>query len=99
MYQASTAVHEVCPRDTDTVSLAMGSYVFFLCLPAESNQMNSMGSGSAMMAGLTPPHPYPPIGQLTHPYEQQQPGKEINKYASLKAVGERLVLILRLVNV
>lgn len=55
----------------------------------QGNQMNSVGPGSAIMAGLTQPHPYPSLGQLTHPYDQQQPGKELNKYASLKAVAEK----------
>lgn len=31
---------------------------------------------------------YPTLGQVSHTYEQPQPVKEINKYASLKAVGK-----------
>ncbi|KAK6311678.1 hypothetical protein J4Q44_G00173420 [Coregonus suidteri] len=57
----------------------------------EANQMNSVGPGSSLMPGLgSPPHPYPSLGQITSPYEQQQPGKELNKYTSLKAVAEKV---------
>uniref|UniRef100_A0A8C6SAN4 Shisa family member 9a n=1 Tax=Neogobius melanostomus TaxID=47308 RepID=A0A8C6SAN4_9GOBI len=39
-----------------------------------------------------PQQPYPALGQLAHIYEQQQqpqqPNKDLNKYASLKAVGD-----------
>ncbi|XP_029481343.1 protein shisa-9B-like [Oncorhynchus nerka] len=57
----------------------------------QANQMNSVGPGSSLMPGLgSPPHPYPSLGQITSPYEQQQPGKELNKYASLKAVAEKV---------
>ncbi|XP_076155119.1 protein shisa-9A [Alosa pseudoharengus] len=34
-------------------------------------------------------HPYPVLSQIAPMYEQQQPGKELNKYASLKAVADR----------
>ncbi|KAI5280999.1 Protein Shisa-9 [Manis pentadactyla] len=30
------------------------------------------------------PHSYPSLGQISNPYDQQPPGKELNKYASLK---------------
>ncbi|XP_069876426.1 protein shisa-9-like [Dipodomys merriami] len=33
------------------------------------------------------PHSYPNLGHISNPYEQPPPGKELNKYASLKAVG------------
>ncbi|XP_055032619.1 protein shisa-9A [Misgurnus anguillicaudatus] len=33
--------------------------------------------------------PYPALSQLSHVYEQQHPGKEVNKYASLKAVADK----------
>uniref|UniRef100_A0A4W5JB16 Shisa family member 9a n=1 Tax=Hucho hucho TaxID=62062 RepID=A0A4W5JB16_9TELE len=35
------------------------------------------------------PRPYPALSQLAHVYEQQQPGKELNKYASLKLVAAK----------
>lgn len=34
--------------------------------------------------------PYPAVGHLTSPYEQQKPVKDLNKYATLKAVGKNL---------
>uniref|UniRef100_A0A8B9KT88 Shisa family member 9b n=1 Tax=Astyanax mexicanus TaxID=7994 RepID=A0A8B9KT88_ASTMX len=53
----------------------------------KGTQMNNVGPGSALMQAMTP---YPPLGQVSHAYEQQpQPGKELNKYASLKAVAEK----------
>ncbi|KAL0992856.1 hypothetical protein UPYG_G00100200 [Umbra pygmaea] len=56
----------------------------------QANQMNSVGPGSALMQGLgSPTQPYPSLGQITSPYEQQQSGKELNKYASLKAVADK----------
>jgi len=50
--------------------------------------MNSVGSGSSLMQAMTQ---YPSLGQVpvAHPYEPSQAGKELNKYASLKAVGKR----------
>ncbi|GAA6077269.1 protein shisa-9A isoform X1 [Tachysurus ichikawai] len=56
----------------------------YLHLPEqEGTQMHNMSHA----------HPYPVLSQLAHVYEQQQqqqqqPGKELNKYASLKAVGK-----------
>lgn len=32
--------------------------------------------------------PYPDMEQITSPYEQEKPVKELNKYATLKAVGK-----------
>ncbi|XP_030631727.1 protein shisa-9A [Chanos chanos] len=49
----------------------------------QGGQINNIGPT------LTQPHPYPALSQLAHVYEQQQPGKELNKYASLKAVAEK----------
>ncbi|XP_018596402.1 protein shisa-9A [Scleropages formosus] len=52
-------------------------------------QVNSVGAGSPLLPTMTQPHTYPALGQLTHTYEQPQPVKELNKYASLKAVAEK----------
>ncbi|KAL7857225.1 hypothetical protein SRHO_G00161240 [Serrasalmus rhombeus] len=43
----------------------------------------------AQMHNMSQPHPYPALSQLAHVYEQQQPSKELNKYASLKAVAAK----------
>ncbi|KAK3559585.1 hypothetical protein QTP86_013542, partial [Hemibagrus guttatus] len=42
------------------------------------------------MHNMSQAHPYPVLSQLAHVYEQQQPGKELNKYASLKAVASKV---------
>lgn len=64
-------------------------------LPTEGGQINNnVGPGPNM----SQQHPYPALSQLAHVYEQQQPqqqsGKELNKYASLKAVGECVKFLL-----
>lgn len=45
--------------------------------------MNNMAQASALIT-----QPYPDVGQLTSPYEQQQPVKDLSQYTTLKAVGE-----------
>ncbi|KAL7377753.1 hypothetical protein ABVT39_003906 [Epinephelus coioides] len=49
-----------------------------------SNQMNNVVQASTLIA-----QPYPLVGQITSPYEQQKPVKDLNKYATLKAVAEK----------
>lgn len=49
--------------------------------------MNNMAQTSTMIA-----QPYPAVGQITSPYEQ--PVKDLNKYATLKAVGKELFTML-----
>ncbi|XP_034567478.1 protein shisa-9B isoform X1 [Notolabrus celidotus] len=49
-----------------------------------SNQMNNLVQASTLIA-----QPYPPMGQITSPYEQLKPVKDLNKYATLKAVAEK----------
>lgn len=44
--------------------------------------MNNMAQTSMMIA-----QPYPAVGQITSPYEQ--PAKDLNTYATLKAVGKK----------
>ncbi|XP_051958366.1 uncharacterized protein LOC127626536 isoform X1 [Xyrauchen texanus] len=60
---------------------------------ARANNMQGGQINSMMQT-----HPYPALSQMSHVYEQQQPGKEFNKYASLKAVdgGESLLEAIRL---
>uniref|UniRef100_A0A8C9XKY7 Shisa family member 9a n=1 Tax=Sander lucioperca TaxID=283035 RepID=A0A8C9XKY7_SANLU len=56
----------------------------YMSLPTEGGQMNnSVVPGSNMGQQ----HPYPALSQLAHQQQQQQ-NKDLNKYASLKAVGE-----------
>ncbi|XP_040919237.1 protein shisa-9B [Toxotes jaculatrix] len=49
-----------------------------------SNQMNNVVQTSTLIT-----QPYPAVGQITSPYEQQKPVKDLNKYATLKAVAEK----------
>uniref|UniRef100_A0A3B5BAH3 Protein shisa-9B-like n=1 Tax=Stegastes partitus TaxID=144197 RepID=A0A3B5BAH3_9TELE len=49
-----------------------------------SNQMNNMVQASTLIS-----QPYPAVGPITSPYEQQNPVKDLNKYATLKAVAEK----------
>uniref|UniRef100_A0A803TSL7 Protein shisa-9 n=1 Tax=Anolis carolinensis TaxID=28377 RepID=A0A803TSL7_ANOCA len=55
-----------------------------------ATQMNNVVPVSPLLPQLTHPHSYPNMGQITNPYEQQPPGKELNKYASLKAVASQI---------
>nr|XP_016784940.1 protein shisa-9 isoform X3 [Pan troglodytes] len=51
-----------------------------------ATQMNNAVPTSPLLQQMGHPHSYPNLGQISNPYEQQPPGKELNKYASLKAV-------------
>ncbi|XP_007422047.2 protein shisa-9 [Python bivittatus] len=54
-----------------------------------ATQMNNVVPTSPLLPQLAHPHSFPSMGQITNPYEQQPPGKELNKYASLKAVADK----------
>ncbi|MGH0129649.1 UNVERIFIED_CONTAM: hypothetical protein FKN15_048354 [Acipenser sinensis] len=56
----------------------------WIFIPPDISQMNNVGPT------MSHPHSYTALSQLTNPYEQQPPGKELNKYASLKAVAEQV---------
>ncbi|KAF3699997.1 Protein shisa-9B Precursor [Channa argus] len=49
-----------------------------------SNQMNNVIQTSTLIT-----QPYLAVGQITSPYEQQKPVKDLNKYSTLKAVAEK----------
>ncbi|XP_005796851.1 protein shisa-9B-like [Xiphophorus maculatus] len=49
-----------------------------------SNQMNNVAQSPTLVG-----QPYPAVGQITSPYEQQTPLKDLNKYNTLKAVAEK----------
>ncbi|KAM6407653.1 protein shisa-9 [Rhynochetos jubatus] len=53
-------------------------------------QMNNVMPTSPLLPQMAHQHSYPSLGQITNPYEQQPPGKELNKYASLKAVADKV---------
>ncbi|XP_026181952.1 protein shisa-9B [Mastacembelus armatus] len=50
-----------------------------------NDQMNNVVQTSTLIT-----QPYPAMGQITSPYEQQNPVKDLNKYATLKAVAEKV---------
>ncbi|CAH2306964.1 shisa-9 [Pelobates cultripes] len=55
-----------------------------------SSKINNVVPTSPHLPQMAHPHSYPTMGQISNPYEQQPPGKELNKYASLKAVAEKV---------
>lgn len=67
--------------------LSVSLFVFAL----EGTQINSVAPGSSMMQNMSQ---YPSLGQVSHPYETSQAGMELNKYASLKAVGKAVLTCL-----
>ena len=61
---------------------------------SDTTQMNNAVPTSPLLQQMGHPHSYPSLGQISNPYEQQPPGKELNKYASLKAVGKHNFFLL-----
>lgn len=77
-------------------------YLFFKCISpkclsneslteqrlfiSDSEHLNNMAQTSMMIA-----QPYPVVGQISSPYEQ--PAKDLNTYATLKAVGKNLTSV------
>ncbi|XP_078519290.1 protein shisa-9 [Lissotriton helveticus] len=55
----------------------------------DTAHMNNVVPASPLLPQIAHPHSYPTMGPISNPYEQQPPGKELNKYASLKAVAEK----------
>lgn len=53
---------------------------------SDSEHLNNMAQTSMMIA-----QPYPVVGQISSPYEQ--PAKDLNTYATLKAVGKNLTAV------
>ncbi|XP_051994396.1 protein shisa-9B-like [Xyrauchen texanus] len=88
--------HRTCFFDGGGRGREPEMFIHCACLPVfgvdasvfadEGAQMNSVVPGSSLMQTMTQ---YPALGQVSHPYESSQAGKELNKYASLKAVAEK----------
>ncbi|KPP77880.1 hypothetical protein Z043_102664 [Scleropages formosus] len=55
----------------------------------EPTHMNNVGPTPTLVPTMAQPHHYATLGAIPHIYEQPQPTKELNKYASLKAVAEK----------
>lgn len=99
MHVSVWALNQRCPHiSVLKLILTLSCHV---SLPTEGGQINNnVGAGSNMVQQ----HPYPALSQLAHVYEQQQQQQQqqqhqqqqnkdlnnLNKYASLKAVGECL---------
>ncbi|XP_029945812.1 protein shisa-9B [Salarias fasciatus] len=49
-----------------------------------SSQLNNLAHSPTLIS-----QPYPAVGPITSPYEQQNPVPDLNKYTSLKAVAEK----------
>ncbi|RXM37165.1 Protein shisa-9 [Acipenser ruthenus] len=84
--QRATALMELRRRDLIVIELHSNmqlSKSHLLKWMSDTSQMNNVGPN------MSHPHSYPALSQLTNPYEQQPPAKELNKYASLKAVAEQ----------
>uniref|UniRef100_A0A3B5L279 Shisa family member 9a n=1 Tax=Xiphophorus couchianus TaxID=32473 RepID=A0A3B5L279_9TELE len=58
--------------------------------PQRENMSSQLNNNVAASSSVGPQHPYPALSQLAQAYEQQQQQQnaDLNKYASLKAVGE-----------
>uniref|UniRef100_A0A3Q1HFW7 Shisa N-terminal domain-containing protein n=1 Tax=Anabas testudineus TaxID=64144 RepID=A0A3Q1HFW7_ANATE len=73
----------------DNMSRSVGTSPVFVYHPHQAatrygNQMNNVVQTSTLIT-----QPYLAVGQITSPYEQQNPVKDLNKYATLKAVAEK----------
>ncbi|XP_066433582.1 protein shisa-9 [Eleutherodactylus coqui] len=79
-------------RDANLV-VHMQHYETMQSRPSANNlhtsKMNNVVPTSPHLPQMAHPHSFPTMGQISNPYEQQPPGKELNKYASLKAVAEK----------
>ena len=69
-------------------SCPIGDHLRLFSSLLDATQMNNAVPTSPLLQQMGHPHSYPSLGQISNPYEQQPPGKELNKYASLKAVGK-----------
>lgn len=69
-------------------SCPIGDHLRLFSSLLDTTQMNNAVPTSPLLQQMGHPHSYPSLGQISNPYEQQPPGKELNKYASLKAVGK-----------
>lgn len=87
MVARSSACTHGSPLQLTPLTLALAERFFnpFLSFPpSDIDHVNNMAQTSGLIQ-----QPYPDVGQLASPYEQQQPGQELNQYATLKAVGEQ----------
>lgn len=77
-------------HEQSVTSLGLHCFFFFKCrvqplFISDSEHLNNMAQTSMMIA-----QPYPVLGPISSPYEQ--PAKDLNTYATLKAVGKNLTI-------
>ncbi|KAM8844092.1 protein shisa-9B [Spinachia spinachia] len=76
------------PASEHTDDIGLGQHYENIQTRVSANSLhssqNNMAQASTLITQL-----YPAVGRITSPYEQQKPGKELNKYATLKAVAEK----------
>ncbi|CAG12213.1 unnamed protein product [Tetraodon nigroviridis] len=72
---------------TDDIGLAQHYENIHTRVTVKSLHIDSVNS-LAQTSGLVQ-QPYPDVGQLSSPYEQQPASKDLNQYATLKAVAEK----------
>lgn len=72
--------------EREKVNFGFILYIYVLLL-SDSNQMNNVVQTSTLIT-----QPYLTLGPITSPYEQQKPVKDLNKYATLKAVGKLCIM-------
>ncbi|XP_029110153.1 protein shisa-9B [Scleropages formosus] len=86
-----------CPGESMEREEALGAHVqHYENLQARAmannlqpTHMNNVGPTPTLVPTMAQPHHYATLGAIPHIYEQPQPTKELNKYASLKAVAEK----------
>uniref|UniRef100_A0A667XCV1 Shisa family member 9a n=1 Tax=Myripristis murdjan TaxID=586833 RepID=A0A667XCV1_9TELE len=82
-----------CPGEQYRGEEALGMHSQHYVSRATNLQGGQINNNVGPGPNMSQQHPYPALSQLAHVYEQQQPqqqsGKELNKYASLKAVAAK----------
>ncbi|KAF6733746.1 Protein shisa-9A [Oryzias melastigma] len=80
-----------CPGEQYRGEEALGMHSQHFVSRAANIQGGQINNNVAAGASVGQQHPYPALSQLAHVYEQQQQqqNKDLNKYASLKAVAAK----------
>ncbi|XP_070704775.1 protein shisa-9B [Pempheris klunzingeri] len=77
------------PASEHTDDIGLGQHYENIETRVTLNSLHSSQMNNAAQASTLITQPYPAVGQITSPYEQQKPIKDLNKYATLKAVAEK----------
>ncbi|XP_029292662.1 protein shisa-9B [Cottoperca gobio] len=76
------------PASEHTDDIGLGQHYENIQTRVTLNSLHSSHMNNAAQAATLITQLYPAVGQITSPYEQQ-PVKDLNKYATLKAVAEK----------